>query len=86
MTLPEHQKAKAWRLARGLTLDELAHLSGYSKSALSWFERGLSPSGKGPVEQYAWQRYKRIAHSIHMDYAGEIEKSNLTFDTFEWGA
>lgn len=61
----EHTKAKQWRLERGLTLDELAHLSGYSVSSISFFERGISPKG-GPVDQYAFHRYKRICHSIDM--------------------
>jgi len=76
MNQPEHIKAKKWRLARGLTLDELAHLSGYSKSALSWFERGLSSSGKGPVDPYAWHRYRRICAAIEFDRN----------ETFQWGA
>lgn len=66
MTLPEHQKAKKWRLARGLTLDELAHLSGYSKQAIFWFEKGVSTRGT-PLDPYSWQRYRRICAAIEFD-------------------
>jgi transcriptional regulator with XRE-family HTH domain len=62
----EAAKAKQWRKARGFTLDELAHLSGYSVSAIVWFERGITPAGT-PTDPYAWHRYRRICSSIQQD-------------------
>ena len=81
----EAEKAKAWRKAQGLTLAHLAYLSGYSVSAIVWFERGVTPKGS-PTDPYAWTRYKRIAHSVHMDRAAETEKSSSLsmFAHFDW--
>ena len=77
----EAAKAKQWRKARGFTLDELAHLSGYSVSAIVWFERGITPAGT-PTDRYAWTRFKRICHSIDAD--ARLAPPSF-FDNFNWG-
>jgi transcriptional regulator with XRE-family HTH domain len=53
----ENEKAKAWRRSLGLTLDELAALTGYSREAVHLFERGRNSLGR-PHAPYAWRRYK----------------------------
>jgi predicted transcriptional regulator len=71
----EHEKAKAWREAHGLSLAELSPLIGYSTAALYWFEAGKtpprtykgkrSPSRKGRViNPTVWLRYKAACAGI----------------------
>jgi transcriptional regulator with XRE-family HTH domain len=79
----EHQKAKEWRLAKGLTLDELAYLSGYSKQAIFWFEKGTAHRGT-PLDPNAWARFKRICHSIELD-SRMAKIDPWRFDNFKWG-
>lgn len=64
----EIERAQAWRLARDLTLEDLAQLSGYSPSAISRFEAGTVPAsqtmGEHLVTPRAWQRYKMICLAV----------------------
>lgn len=63
----EHLKAKAWRLANQWTMDDLAELTGFSKSAIMWFERGQSSDGS-TVDPFAWHRYRRVCHSVDVEH------------------
>lgn len=71
----EHDKARRWREGLGLTLAQLAELTGYSVSAISWFERGLTPTrayagqrpakrGSREIDPKVWLRFKRTCHSV----------------------
>ncbi len=71
--MTEYERAKRWRNARGWTLDDLADLTGYSRSSIFWFERGVGPTGKR-IDEFAWHRYKRICHSIDVDKTGTAFK------------
>ncbi len=54
-----HEQAKAWRTARGLTLDQLADLTGYSVPAIRKFEQGARNEKRGERHsQWTWQRYQ----------------------------
>lgn len=69
ITATEIARAKEWRRARNLTLDQLSELTGYSVSAIWWFERGQSPPAKGSatprkVNEFSWQRYKMLCELI----------------------
>lgn len=86
MTEPE--KAKAWRERLGLSVKQLAALSGYSVVTIHWMERGLTPprtrnhmagSNKGErnIAWYVWQRYKLVCGAV-----GQQVKSGKIF---EWG-
>ena len=72
-----HEQAKAWRLARKLTLDQLAELTGYSVPAIRKFEAGSrnSKAGEGHSE-WTMQRYR-------MACAGAAAQLR-TGRTFEW--
>lgn len=85
MTPLEHQRAKQWRLDRGLSRQELADLSGYSVPAISCFERGINPRG-GAIDPYAWLRFKRICHSIAVDLINDRDILPVPFNDFRWGA
>ena len=79
--MTEHEKAREWRERRNLTLDHLAGLSGYSVSALSWFERGLTPqrpkkNKDRKIKWYVWQRYKLAMAAV--------EQELKTGEKFEW--
>jgi hypothetical protein len=77
--MTEHDKARRWRERNSLSMQQLAKLTGYSVSAICWFERGQTPdrpkqSGrKGrEIDPRVWIRYKRACHSV------------ATREKFEW--
>lgn len=59
--MTEHERAKAWRIRRGLSIDDLAELTGYSKVAIYKFEAGYRADENGAKWQHSeWvlQRYR----------------------------
>ena len=70
----EHEKAKAWRERSGLSIDELAALSGYSALAIRYFEKGITPprtahhvagaAQNRPVPEAVWKRYKNVCCGV----------------------
>lgn len=73
--MTEHESARQWRLDHGWTLEQFSELTGYSRSAIIWFERGRGPRGQ-PIDEFSWYRFRRICHSIAM--SEELQ--------FNWGA
>ena len=53
----ESKRCRAWRCSLGLTLAELAELTGYSVEACWLFESGHNSKGK-PHSRATWQRWK----------------------------
>lgn len=85
--MTEFIKAKAWRERMGLTMDQLARLTGYSKASISWFEKGETPprtyagkkskSKRGTqIGESVWTRYKRACHSCQV----QLERK----EQFKW--
>ena len=75
--MENHEQARAWRLRRKLTLDELSELTGYSVIAIRKFETGARHKGNG--EQHSpWvlQRYKMACSGA--------ERQIKSGRTFEW--
>jgi predicted transcriptional regulator len=78
--MTEHAKARRWRERLGLSMAELARLTGYSPAAICWFEQGITPprtfknaKRKGrAIHPQVWLRYKRACHSVS------------TREKFEW--
>ena len=71
----EHDKARLWREAKELTLEQLSHLTGYSVSAIYWFERGVTPpsrkaSGDRTIADWVWQRYRAACAGVDAELAG----------------
>ena len=62
MTKP-HAQARAWRERRGLDLDQLSELSGYSVSALRQLEAGKRFGGASH-SQWAWHRYRMVCAGV----------------------
>ena len=57
----EAERAKRWREARGLSLDQLADLTGYAPLTIRWMEKGLRPPNRGKdqeIREWVWQRFK----------------------------
>ena len=77
--LTEPQLAQAWRRRMGLTLDELAKLTGYSRSAIHLFERGRNADDK-PHAPYAWRRYKLVCLAVRTMRHYKID----TVDQWSW--
>lgn len=61
--LPEHERARHWREACGMTRAQLSELSGYSQTQIQLFERGHTNTGD-PIDAAAWQRYRLICAAI----------------------
>jgi transcriptional regulator with XRE-family HTH domain len=55
--IPEHESARQWRDAMGLSRIELAKRSGYSAGSIRDFEQGRKSNGE-PIDPNAWRRYK----------------------------
>lgn len=66
----EIERAQKWRDKAGLTMTDLAALTGYSPSAICRFELGTVPAsqtmGEHPVTLKAWRRYKMICLAVDM--------------------
>lgn len=76
--MTEHEKAKQWREAMGLTIASLAELTGYSKSAISLFERGMNTEGQ-PHNGAAFKRYKLACMGVRF-----LRHYGTTLDQWEW--
>ena len=72
-----HEHAKAWRIKRNLTVEQLSELTGYSVIAIRKFESGMrhKKNAEGHSE-WVWQRYQ-------MTCAG-AERQLRTGRAFEW--
>ena len=78
MSKPEHIRAREWRLSHDLTMADLADLTGWSISSISWMERGQSPRAGQvrKVDPYAWQRYKLCCSAADV----QLRKGSNGFD------
>ena len=61
--MTEHEKAKRWLEKVGLTVDDLADMTGYGRRSVYWMLRGESPpngtrSKPAKVAPWVWQRFK----------------------------
>lgn len=74
--MSEHQQAREWRLARGLTVDQLAEASGYSREAIYCFERGRMANGN-KIPEWVWRRFKMCCAGVD-----RLHRNGIVFD---WG-
>jgi len=84
--LPEHERARQWRDACGLTREQLSALSGYSESAIKQMETGKNSAGD-PVGDDAWQRYRLICAAIMagLDFDWRrVRCGDITISADEW--
>ena len=54
----EHDKARAWREAMGLSRAELSRLIGYGQSSIADLESGKYRATGRPIDPEAWLRYR----------------------------
>lgn len=71
----EHDKAKAWREKRELSVARLAELTGYTVRSIYWLELGLSPPNASrakpaKVAPWIWQRYKMMCAGVDAQLNG----------------
>ena len=78
----EFSRAKRWRVENDLTMGDLAALTGYSISTISWMERGEeAPRHSGPprkITPRAWFRYKLLCAAV------DIQLKSRKHFTFDW--
>ena len=60
---PEHERARAWREAAGLSRPELGRRIGYSAASIRSFEEGAKLNGE-PISATAWQRYRLTCAAV----------------------
>jgi transcriptional regulator with XRE-family HTH domain len=70
-----HEQAKAWRLRKKLSMDQLSELTGYSVPAIYAFERGARNAGEVHSE---W-----TMHRYRMACSG-AERQIKSGRAFEW--
>ena len=79
----EIERATLWRSKSGLTMAQLADLTGYSPSAICRFELGTVPAsqtmGEHPVTAKAWQRYKMVCLAVDM-----LVRAGKKVEDWEW--
>lgn len=61
--MTEADKARAWRKARGLTIKELADLTGFNRRSITAYEGGFQPDG-GPISPVAMRRFRLACAAI----------------------
>lgn len=84
--LAEHEKARQWRDACGLTRAKLSELSGYSPRAIQIMEAGQTNTGD-PIDPAAWQRYRLVCAAIMagLDFDWRrVRCGDITIRADEW--
>ena len=79
----EHEKAKRWREKTGLTVEQLAEKTGYSKESIYLFEKGFTYNGRTardkiktrPLDDRVWHRYRMACAGV---------RAALNGSTFNW--
>jgi len=63
--MKQHERAKAWRLKMGLSIDQLSELSGYSVAAIYKFEAGARNRKAGDKHsEWTWHRYRMACAGV----------------------
>lgn len=72
--MTEHLKAKKWRERHGLTVPDLAKVTGYSIESIYLFEKGFRYDERGAtragelrvvkINNNAWQRYRMACAGV----------------------
>lgn len=70
--MKQHVQAKQWRVKAGLSVDQLAEMTGFSAEAIWLFERGVRQNGH-ELSAYSWQRYRMAcAAAQHQLKTGKV--------------
>ena len=77
----EFEKAKRWREKAGLTVEELAERTGYSKESIYLFEKGFTYNGRTeklgkiktkPLDKQVWHRYRMACAGVRAALNGSV--------------
>ncbi len=77
----EFEKAKRWREKAGLTVEELAERTGYSKESIYLFEKGFTYNGRTeklgkiktkPLDERVWHRYRMACAGVRAALNGSV--------------
>lgn len=84
--LPEHERARQWREACGLTRGQLADLTGFSVRAIALLESGKNNNG-GDIDPATMNRYRLICAAIMagLDFDWRrVRCGDITIRADEW--
>ena len=73
---PQGEKVRKWRARVGLTAQDLADYTGYTREAVYAFERGQRYGKGGAHSEWAWQRFRLCCAAV--------EQEMKTGRVFEW--
>lgn len=77
--MTEYQKARAWREHLGLSPQQLAEHTGYTRQSIYWFERGETPPSRNAksgnaddrtIKPWVFQRYRRACGDLDAQLRG----------------
>lgn len=60
--------ARAWRQAHGLSVVQMAELSGYSVQSIYNFEIGRSSTPGRAITPWAWLRYRMVCAGVELGF------------------
>lgn len=75
-TAHEVRRAVQWRERAGLSVDQLADLTGYATITVYWFEKGQRPPNRGKdreIAEWVWRRYKMACGCVAAQIASRRE-------------
>lgn len=72
--LPEHERAKQWRQAIGLTIGQLAERTGFDPGSIADIEAGRQRKNGAPISPTVMRRYRMACAAVD---AGA--------EAFDWG-
>lgn len=78
--IPEHQRAKQWRIRLGLSRRALSELTGFSPGAIATFELGRQSTGQ-PIDPAAFQRYRMTCAAVQAGLSFDWQEA--TFEVTE---
>lgn len=84
--LPEHERARQWREACGLTRGQLADLTGYSVRGIEQLESGKSTTGT-PIDPATMNRYRLVCAAVMagLDFDWRrVRCGDITIRADEW--
>ena len=74
----QFERAKRWREKAGLTVEQLAEKTGYSKESIYLFEKGFTYNGRTahdrikrkPLDENVWHRYRMACAGVAAALSG----------------
>jgi transcriptional regulator with XRE-family HTH domain len=77
ITMTEHEKARLWRQAMGLSRKRLSDLTGYSVSSISDIEAGMYRFTGRPVPPHVMKRYRTACGAVTADVSFDWYRAKI---------